>query len=915
MGNSSTPTEINVSVINQDGVYTVTKPNYSNPQNRFGSLSCTNTLDIQIVDAGGSPVRMFNDFSLVNFNISTSVGQKTLQLKFVDKSIILDKIQVALLGENVSKFSLAPWQISAADMVTSEMQGVDTMGHYDKNNANPYPILQGQAAEDKKLKATINYRCPSCDLTKKEPEAIAPITRSYISERGFISNIDPMLGGFLAIGTEEYASTDCQLKNVSYNWNELTYALGRVGINIEGIIDKSLVNQRLRGEHLQPQGLIPYRQKHVGTLREVLNSWCSDFGYTWVLDQIFTNRIVGIDLSRPVVDLEEVTSLANRIGEGSKLALESINENFSIENTYAQYHTSTFRRPARTKQITTKVYERRSFSNVRIEELIPCELYGPRNIDEFITSCVLAKFNKEARTLYNWMLCRNCENLETLGISLKYKLTTDEKEKLINLSYSNKDAFDKSEKYGPNADVWIGTYSQELENKWVDYENLVAEFLGRWYKIEQVPEDSFQCGKPQFSKTFELTTSPSSEQYDDPVDPNTGQVLSDDFPFSDLLTHPSGAKLKANFPIRLFSRNPVYGTKEEEIEDIFKDADGASVLQEHIPQIEFIEGTTRANLYDVLAKTFPNTIGESLDKMKDKERPALIFAPEVAVLEKHIKVGKLEYGAINLKEKMAQDKKESEDDKDCELMCDEDPIIDLCDDLCKDKYPAYAFGKYTKEPPPQKDVRLSSVKSWSFDITTNENALDTGTKKIILPSLNDHYGYLTYSSEIRQTISSLKQTFGFLGNAGETMGLQLNAVDITSDIEGLSNETTEGEISPPMIIVPKFDEKNSAAQIAGLSQALMANEYHEKTKLETFNDLAEETVDFTFSGDIREFIKIFGPYLSAQTGLTSLSVSVKDDGQTISAAFSTKPANLPKHDIMVQKMSSNINVNTFGRTF
>ena len=71
---------------------------------------------------------------------------------------------------------------------------------------------------------------------------------------------------------------------------------------------------------------------------------------------------------------------------------------------------------------------------------------------------------------------------------------------------------------------------------------------------------------------------------------------------------------------------------------------------------------------------------------------------------------------------MAQDKKESEDDKDCELMCDEDPIIDLCDDLCKDKYPAYAFGKYTKEPPPQKDVRLSSVKSWSFDITTNENA-------------------------------------------------------------------------------------------------------------------------------------------------------------------------------------------------
>ena len=47
-------------------------------------------------------------------------------------------------------------------------------------------------------------------------------------------------------------------------------------------------------------------QKHIGTLREVLNSWCSDFGYTWVLDHIFPNRYLGVDLSRPVVDLEEI---------------------------------------------------------------------------------------------------------------------------------------------------------------------------------------------------------------------------------------------------------------------------------------------------------------------------------------------------------------------------------------------------------------------------------------------------------------------------------------------------------------------------------------------------------------------------------------------------------------------------------
>lgn len=895
MGNSTTPSSIEVSVINESGIYSITPPRGNS---NFGSLSSTKPIDIKIINSMGKIIHSINDCFLVNYNTSTSVGQKTLQLSFVDRSILLDKIQVCLLGENLSKYSFVNGNY-VADIVTAEEQGVDIarMG---------FRMPTPEQADKKKLSASIFYKCPACDPRRSNEAWVDEVSRNYVSERGFISNIDPVKGGFLAIGTEEYASTDCQLKNVTYNFNELKYALSQSGIIIDGIIDRSISNQSISSAKGKA---VPYRAKHTGSLRDVLNSWCADFGYTWVIDPVISNRYVGIDLGTPMSSLAEIESIANNLREGSGLALESINHSFSIEETSKQYHTSTFRRPAKVKTTTSNIYERQAFSNIRISEIMPCSLFGPRNEQEFMISCALSKFNKEARTLFNWMLLANCSprDLSPLGISLKYKLTQDEKEQLMNLSYSNKEAFDKAKKYGPNAEVWLGTYSQELENKWVDWEGLVAEFIGRWYKITHVPTDKYICGKPQFEKTFKLSSTPSSEEYD--------EKNKHEFPFNDVLKHPDGVKLKGRFPLRIFSRSATYGTKDEDIEDIFKDSDGASVLQEAVPEVEFIDGVVRSNLGNLLSTAFPNSIGQSFDAMKDHEKPALIFAPELSVLQNFLQVGELKYGSINPLEQANQDKKEEEADKDCDLQCEEDPIVKLCEEMCEEHDPLYKIGRYSKDPPPQTDVKLSSTKAWSFSIKTNSRALDPGAKKIIFPSMNDFYGYLTYHSELRQTVSGLKRTYGDIGDAGETMKLNLNSTDITSDVESLEGSNTNAGVSPPLIIVPHSDQVGSPEERLGTSHLINAEKYHEKTKIQVNNDLAKENIDLSLLGDFSYVVNHFGAYLSPQFGLTSFSIDVKDDGQSLNLSFSNKPSDLPPKDLTLQKVTTTLNLNTFGRTF
>ena len=139
-------------------------------------------------------------------------------------------------------------------------------------------------------------------------------------------------GGVIIIGEEEFVESDCQVPNVTYTFRELINV-------IQNFLGIKVVNLSDRG--------YPVRESFTGSLKEVLNSWCSLYGYSFTWDFSW-NQIVGVDLiNPPLASLEPIYQLINSTAEGSTLtpiAISDVNRDFSIENTYRQDRQNTCNR-------------------------------------------------------------------------------------------------------------------------------------------------------------------------------------------------------------------------------------------------------------------------------------------------------------------------------------------------------------------------------------------------------------------------------------------------------------------------------------------------------------------------------------------------------------------------------------------
>ena len=100
LGSSESSTEISISVVSEDGNYTVIEPSFLDP---YGSLNATDGVPVAILSEP-SPI-IFPSMYLTSYSIEESVGQRLLSLTLQDRSMILDKVQVALLNRD-AKISL-----------------------------------------------------------------------------------------------------------------------------------------------------------------------------------------------------------------------------------------------------------------------------------------------------------------------------------------------------------------------------------------------------------------------------------------------------------------------------------------------------------------------------------------------------------------------------------------------------------------------------------------------------------------------------------------------------------------------------------------------------------------------------------------------------------------------------------------
>mgnify|MGYP001444390120 FL=1 len=259
---TSEPATVEMSIINETGLYNIDK----------SFLSTLSPYSLYVGDVNDLQNQIFlKTLFLYEFNISQSGANRTLNVKFKDGSLILDKIQVLLLNEDASPNNYAglyknalSWRIQKQNFWYLPVEcsnecwttGAPAWGTNARNPWVPsHPKSYGQALGTRRV-----------DLSGK------PSKVPYIqgSDEANVTNVFHLpAGGAIIIGQEEFKNAPCDLAEVTYTWTHLLATIN----NLLGI---QTPNASARPD---PASNFNIRKNFTGSLRDVINQWCNLYGF------------------------------------------------------------------------------------------------------------------------------------------------------------------------------------------------------------------------------------------------------------------------------------------------------------------------------------------------------------------------------------------------------------------------------------------------------------------------------------------------------------------------------------------------------------------------------------------------------------------------------------------------------------
>jgi hypothetical protein len=368
VGLSNEPSSISLSVVlanlGEDN-----EPDYSNTPKNFdieksdlilGTSNGTESLfDITING------KKFEDFVLFSYEKDIQPDSKVLQLQFKDYSVMLDKIYVGLINRQGNKFvhrgvksgeffiKCPDCQYNGSNFVQSStlVRDVD-FGSYAGVNGN---VVDNFGGIVNNLTAPLSFGNMVSSSNQNNPDL------------DFNLN-----GGYLILGTEDIPKENCgSLPEVRYTFPDLVASLQSRGVRLIG----DFPNTFSLNTHY-------YKQNYVGTLREVLQNWCSDFALDFYTSgKFFTAYDIKnpIDLTDVLTIIDPTTTLGQNFDLTEENAVSNYKESFSLENTYEQ-SVITFN----TKPTTIKTEKKNVQRHVGYIPLHPIDLnYANINVRNF----------------------------------------------------------------------------------------------------------------------------------------------------------------------------------------------------------------------------------------------------------------------------------------------------------------------------------------------------------------------------------------------------------------------------------------------------------------------------------------------------------------------------------------------------
>jgi len=224
----STPSTLNISVVNAGGSYSITDKDIS-------------YTDLQTVSLGNFT---FNGF-LTGYDIEESAQQKILHLEYVDQSILLEAVSIGLCGRH--------------GYCGTDQNGTNTTS----GPKNMILVGRQYGPCDSNLDSTQLFN----NQTAGQPDPCDPCPN--MPENGYQNACqdDP---------------NHLKILPIYYTFNELLNSTSQWPLTV----DSSGITNQSNNNGLTQSAINNHRAQHVGTLKSVLSTWCQELGLSYYFDPI-----------------------------------------------------------------------------------------------------------------------------------------------------------------------------------------------------------------------------------------------------------------------------------------------------------------------------------------------------------------------------------------------------------------------------------------------------------------------------------------------------------------------------------------------------------------------------------------------------------------------------------------------------
>jgi hypothetical protein len=742
----------------------------------------------------------FGSFSfkgrLWGYSLKESSQDKTLDIEIVDNSIILDQYYVVLWKRGLLGFNGDKNDVTKTFDFGDESVLVPKRG----SGGNPFTSFE--------------ERTLGVESVTRNSRKLKPLK----------------YGNILLLGTEKFADSDCDIPDTYYTFNDLKSILPVNGNNFPN-------DNILKGTY-------------EGTLRSVLNSWCSDLGYDFYWD--YSNDYLEFyPVNKGIVVQLPTANSSNIISKETT---------YSNDGTFRQYglaYTAMPKQPIKSLSFSDSYSILYSVSPISLSYLLGrngliqelsvgrASWGSGRTEDKFITAAFLGYVSRALRDFY----CIKNKHWGVLGYSER-NVIVPEKSKILNFLITNgfRDLITELQKLDDdnltNFGISLLSYDESIADKWSEIEQELLQSYGKYYRIPDSSGEFFFC-----NDTYIIEISISVDPEGDSQTFGDGKTVKKIFTRGGVMSHDQVSALEAlNY--------------ESVSEQVSKCAPTHILLKENGLSAKLVAS-------------------EILDKEQAKTITHLVLLPDYEKIVKPlINLEESTSTGINDLESTWYDQRDSNIDEGRRNCAAEDRLSQANCQSAEEQARKSAIkrvgGKTGDEE--NRDNFVSGLTAKGAKSCTIK--LTSGSVKLYAPSLSSYQVVCTYS--INATKISVKDTEEFLW--------------WDSNIpKSFFNDVSEIKISNDNVTDP-FEDNFRRPR----------NKSNFPVVPEVIASTPQKTVKYVFAGEPQ------GVNLSPSNGLSNLDVSLSSEGFTTSVTFSSRPIAQSKSDTTLRKVNSQLNRASFN---